>query len=150
MREIKFRGKKYSGEWIIGSLLIQDGRCHIFPETAPDSYDNYQVTEATVGQYTGLKDKNGVEIFEGDLLRRLPESQWDIENFTAFEVFFHDGDAHMDHNIGWSMCRTHHKGAVCGGLIPGFKPTFMRLGDGARVTLSEAIDKYKISISELN
>ena len=69
-------------------------------------------------QFTGLKDKNGIEIFEGDLLRY----PGDDENFTAYEVFFHDGDANSDFNIEYSCNRTHHHGNVCGGPIPSFKP----------------------------
>lgn len=69
-------------------------------------------------QFTGLRDKNGAEIYEGDLLRY----PGDPNHFTAYEVFFHDGDANSDFNIGYSCGRTHHQGSICGGPIPSFKP----------------------------
>lgn len=61
MREIKFRGKrKDNGEWVYGYLT-----CNI-PLIFNDKLGSYTVYESTVGQYTGLKDKNGKEIYEGD------------------------------------------------------------------------------------
>ena len=72
MRDYKFRGKRLdTGEWVYGDLWQNKGK-YIVPF---DTGDLVEVDSATVGQYTGLKDKNGVEIYDGDILVTIQNGQ---------------------------------------------------------------------------
>ncbi len=68
MREIKFRGKAGDGEWVYGFYLIHRGHPSINSIGENCIATNVAVAPETVGQFTGLRDKNGKEIYEGDIV----------------------------------------------------------------------------------
>lgn len=81
MRNIKFRGKKLDdGEWLFGYYFKYGDTHNIVPDRySSKPFGYFYVQAQTVSQFTGLTDKNGKEIFEGDIVKHRFKRPWKTE-----------------------------------------------------------------------
>lgn len=114
MRKILFRGKsRYTGVWVEGYFSMEVGRIPYLQWLEYDGYYHEEAVEEcavildTVGEYTGLTDKNGKKIFEGDIVDVLYNPRYGgvaKQRIGIRKVVFEDGCFMMEDDEG---CHLH-------------------------------------------
>jgi len=101
MKDILFKGKTFNGEWVYGWVTTQfkkhtDGELLTKIQSNTFGVGEHQVQTETVGEYTGLKDKNGVKIFEGDIVKGQS-----LYKYGGFEYLGVVRWGNQNYLIGW-------------------------------------------------
>lgn len=131
MRHIIFRGKRLdNGEWMYGDLIENQGRFFIYhatSETTIECNDDRRIIVAavevdpdTVGQYTGLKDRYGDRIWEGDIIhtKQYGKDEYGLNHcgYDIFSVRFINSSFRIESNNRWFYLTDGHHIEVIGNI----------------------------------